>query len=184
MKGTIGISLFQIKVDDIIVIISVIFTISILMDPVSGWWEVNKGALVLYIQPDQTVLMSLWSWEITGLSLDWGSYLCFLLASAHAPCSPVSSGPKRLQADPGVQRETPGSSWLCLCRSLIPKARLVSQFRPCCCQLDFSAHLFRAFGLSFHLYPHIISGFLLCILLCFLMKPCKRKSLQTLQVAQ
>lgn len=100
------------------------------------------------------------------------------------PAHLFSSGPKRLQADPGVQRETPGSSWLCLCRSLIPKARLVSQFRPCCCQLDFSAHLFRAFGLSFHLYPHIISGFLLCILLCFLMKPWKRKSLQTLQVAQ
>lgn len=34
MKGIIDIPLFQIKVDDIVIIISVIFTISILMEPV------------------------------------------------------------------------------------------------------------------------------------------------------
>lgn len=53
MKGTIDISLFQIKIDDIIIIISVIFTISVLMEPVRECWKVNKGALVMSVWRSQ-----------------------------------------------------------------------------------------------------------------------------------
>lgn len=93
MKDIIDIPLLQIKVDDtIIIIISVIFTISILMEPVGECWEVNKGALVLYIQADQTVPVSLWSREITRISLGRGSRLCLLpTCCPRALCSPVSS---------------------------------------------------------------------------------------------
>lgn len=190
MKGIIDIPLFQIKVDDII--ISVIFTISILMEPVCDCWEVNKGALVLHIQPDQAVLVSLRSWEITRISLGWGSCLCLLpTCCPRALCSPVCPVPESLRADPSCFRgKTPGTwwqrvvVWLCLCGWLIPKARLPLSVHTLLLAVGLlcsPAQSFWLFLLPLSLCT--LSGFLLCVLLCFLMKQWQRKSLWTLQVA-
>lgn len=79
------------------------------MEPVGECWEVNKGALVLYIQADQTVLVSLWSREITRISRGRGSRLCLLpTCCPRALCSPVSSAWKTAGSFLVLQRENPG----------------------------------------------------------------------------